>query len=260
MQYLGTGALAVLLFLASTACVEPASEHRVRANAFLRSGNAESALQECDQGLAKRKGDMPLLILRGKALFELDRLDESRASYAEAVNVNKDKDASPADAHLGLAVIALRKGEPAVARTHFEELVKLNDKDATSLLNVARTCLELKDMECALSRGEAASKIRSDDEGVLYTLGTIYLAAGKPDDAQRVFQHICTVVPGASSCPYGKALVAAKSGDKPKALEHLREAVERKIPNPAQISADPGFASLKDDADFQAVVAQAVAK
>jgi tetratricopeptide (TPR) repeat protein len=260
MQYLRNGALAALFVLAGAACVEPASEHRVRANAFLRSGNAEAAFQECNQGLAKKNGDMALLILRGKALFELDRLDEARASYADALRANKGEDASPAEAHLGLAMIASRQRDPALARTHFEALVKLNDKDATSLLNVARTCLELKDMECAIARGEAAGRLRGDDEGVLYTLGTIYLAAGKLEDATLTFQHICDVVPGAASCPYGKALVAAKSGEKPKALEHLREAIARKIPNPDQIAADPGFASLKDDAEFQALVTKAATK
>jgi tetratricopeptide (TPR) repeat protein len=260
MQYLRNAALAALLLLAGVACVEPSSEHRVRANAQLRAGNADGALQECDLGLAKKKGDMALLILRGKALFELDRLDEARASYTEALAAERAKDATPAEAHLGLGMIASRKREPAVARQHFEELVKLNDKDATSLLNVARTCLELKDMDCAVARGEEAGKLRGDDEGVLYTLGTIYLAAGKLSDAELTFNHICEVVPGAASCPYGKALVAAKSGDKTKALEHLREAISRKVPNPDQIAIDPFFASIKDDPEFQALVAKAAAK
>ena len=259
MQFFRNAALAALLFFAG-ACVEPASEHRVRANAMLRAGNAAGALVECDQGLAKKKGDMALLILRAKALFELDRLDDARASYNEALAADRAADASPAEAHLGLGMIASRKREPAVARTHFEELVKLNDKDATSLLNVARTCLELKDMECAIARGEAAGRLRGDDEGVLFTLGTIYLAAGKPDDAELTFNHICDVVAGAASCPYGKAMVAAKSGNKTKALEHLGEAVSRKIPNPDQIAVDPIFASLKDDPQFQALITKATAK
>jgi len=50
-----------------------------------------------------------------------------------------------------------------------------------------------------------------DEEGVLYTLGTVYLAAGKLKEAEMTFQHICDVVPAASSCPYGVALVAAWS-------------------------------------------------
>jgi tetratricopeptide (TPR) repeat protein len=248
---------AAIALLFAVGCVEPAAEHRVRANAFLRAGDADAAVKETETGLSKKPGDAALLILRGKALFELDRLDDARASYTDALATPKAEDSSLADAHLGLAIIASRKKEWAVARTHFEELVKINDQDATSLLNVARTCLELGDLECAMAKGDAAVRLRGTDEGVLYTVGNIYLNAGKPEEATRAFQRICETIPGAASCPYGQALVAAHAGDKPKALEHLREAVKRKIPNPAQLGSDKGFASLKDDPEFQRLMAEA---
>src|SRR3954468_3051697 len=77
-------AFAVLLVLLA-GCVDRAAEHRVRANAFLRGGDAAAALDECDKGLMEKRGNVPLLILRGKALFELDRLDDARLAYEEAV-------------------------------------------------------------------------------------------------------------------------------------------------------------------------------
>ncbi len=256
---IGTALAVIALAIGGVACVEPATEHRVRANAFLRAGDAEGALKECDLGLTKKEGDPGLQILRGKALFELDRFDDARASYQAAV-AQKDEAGSLAEAHLGLAMIAARKREWPEARARFEELVKINPKDATSHLNVARACLELKDMACAIEHGETAGKLRGDEEGVLYTLGTIYLAAGKPTEAELTFKHICEVVPNASSCPYGVALVAAKGGDKAKALASLRDAVGRKIPNPEHIATDPGFASIRDEQEFKDLVAQATAK
>ncbi len=68
------------------------------------------------------------------------------------------------------------------------------------------------------------------------------------------------MIPGASTCPYGLALVAAKKGDKPRALEQLREAVKRKLPSPEKIALEAGFAQYKDDAEFQAIVEQAKQK
>jgi hypothetical protein len=65
------------------------------------------------------------------------------------------------------------------------------------------------------------------------------------------------VVPGAASCPYGQALVAARAGDKALALRALDEAVRRKLPNPDRIAADPGFSSLKDDPEFQKIAMRA---
>ncbi len=249
---------ALLLIVGATACVDKAAEHRVRANAFLRGGDAAGALKEIDEGLAEKKGDVALLILRGKALFELDRFDDARAAYQAALDAAKGSDPrSLAEAHLGLGMIATRQKDWTAARAQFELLVKINDKDGASHLNVAKTCLELKDLECAVTHAEAAGRVRGDEEPVLYTLGTVYLAAGKLKEAELTFQHICEVVPGVASCPYGLALVAARSGDKKKALAELDNAVRRKLPNPDRVAADPGFAAIKDDPEFQKIVARA---
>lgn len=248
----------LLISAAALGCVDAPTEHRLRANAFLRGGDAAAAVKECDAGLEKKKDDIPLLILRGKALFELERLDDSKASYASAVTAGKDLgEAALAEAQLGLAMIAFRQKDFAEARKRFEALVSVNPKDATSQLNVARVCLELKDIDCAVTHAETAGKLRGDEESVLYTLGMVYLAADKPKEAELTFDHICAIVPGASSCPYGIALVAAKTGDKSRALAKLKEAVDRKVPNPHQIGSEPAFASIKDDPEFAAIVAKA---
>jgi tetratricopeptide (TPR) repeat protein len=239
--------------------VDQAAEHRVRANAFLRGGDADAALKECDDGLAQKKGNVPLLILRGKALFELDRLDDARAAYQAGLDADKGGEGhSLAEAYLGLAMVATRQKDWLTARKHFETLVGINPKDGSSHLNVAKACLELKDIECAVHHAEEAGRLRGNEEPVLYALGTIYLAAGKPQEAELTFQHICEAAPGVASCPYGLALVAARAGDQKKALEQLDEAVRRKLPNPDQIAADPGFASIKDDPEFQRIAARAL--
>lgn len=250
---------ALALGLTASGCVEAATEHRVRANAFLRAGDAQAALKECDLGLSKKQDDASLQILRGKALFELDRLDDARGAYQAAVD-QKGEAGSLAEAHLGLAMIGLRKRDLPAARSHFEQLVRINEKDATSHMNLARTCLDMKDLDCAVKHGESAGRLRGDEVGVLYTLGTIYLAADKPKEAELTFKHICEVAPTASACPYGVALVAARAGDKARALAELREAVSRKIPDPEKIATDPGLASLRDEPEFKELVAKATAK
>src|SRR3984957_11048900 len=100
--------VAALLLLGG--CVDHAGEHRVRANAFLRGGDAASALKECDEGLAGAKGDLALLILRGNALFELDRLDDAAQAYQAALDAGRDEPPRAlADAQRGLAMIASRQ-------------------------------------------------------------------------------------------------------------------------------------------------------
>jgi hypothetical protein len=251
--------IALLLSVAQAGCLDKSSEHRIRANAFLRGGDAQSAVNECDQGLAIKKNDPALLILRGKALFELDNLDEAHKSYERAIEAGDGQDPRGLiEAHVGLAMIGSRRGDWNEARHHFEEVVKADQgKNASSHLNVARACISLKDMDCALQHAETAGHLAGNDEATLFTLGTVYLSADKPAEAEKTFQHICDVIPGASSCPYGVAMVAAKTGDKTKALAKLKEALDRKVPDPARVLTDPAFASLKDDPQLQAMVASA---
>jgi tetratricopeptide (TPR) repeat protein len=236
--------------------VDKPTEHRVRANALLRGGDAAGALAECDRGLAAAPRDPALHILRGKALFELDRLDDAAAAYAAAVEVARARGLEPralAEAQLGLAVIATRCGRLDEARVRFRALVDLDARNADAQLNLARVCLQLEDLGCALEHGEQAGRLRGDGEDVLFTLGRIYVVSRKLDEADRTFAHICEVVPGASSCPYGAALVAAHRGDKARALAKIEEALARKLPSPHKLGDDPLLAPLADEPAFRAL-------
>ncbi|MBK8251963.1 MAG: tetratricopeptide repeat protein [Polyangiaceae bacterium] len=251
--------VALFISLSQAGCLEKSSEHRIRANAFLRGGDAQSAVGECDLGLAIKKDDVALLILKGKALFELSKLDEAKASYEKAIDAGQNEDKRGLiEAHMGLAMIASRAGDWKVARNHFEKIVEADEgKNAQSQLNLARACVSLKDMECALKHGELAGRMANTDEATLFTLGTVFLSAEKPAEAEKTFERICEVVPGAASCPYGIAMVAAHKGDKPRALAKLKEAIDRKVPEPARIVNEPWFSKIKDDPEFLALVAAA---
>jgi tetratricopeptide (TPR) repeat protein len=254
---------ALITSIAASGCLDKSSEHRIRANAFLRGGDAQSAVNECDLGLALKKDDPALLILKGKALFELSKLDEARSAYDLALAQAQGQDPRGfIDAHVGVAMIASRQGDWKLARSHFERVVEAHKDErkgapASAHLNVARACVSLKDYKCAIDHAEIAGRLAGNDEATLFTLGTVYLSADKPAEAEKTFQHICDVVPAAASCPYGVAMVAAKSGDKPRALAKLKEAIERKVPEPDRIPNEPYFASIKDDPEFLALVAVA---
>ena len=250
--------LAALLLFTAVGCVDKPTEHRVRANAYLRAGEAEKALAECDAGLAANPGDVSLLILRGKALFELERYAPARESYTQAIEKGSSLEPRAlSEAHLGLAMVAVRTNDHAEARRQFQKLVDINGRDADARLNLARVCLQLNDVECALQHGVEAGHLRGNDESVLFTLGRIYVVAKKFDEAEKTFAHICEVVPGAASCPYGLALVAAQRGDRQRALDKLREAIDKKLPNPAKIADDPLLAPIKEDVEFQKLASQA---
>ncbi len=257
MRWLRTLVVAASLSLAG-GCVDKPTEHRVRANAYLRGGDAEKALTEIDAGLGHAPKDVSLLILKGKALFELERYPEAKAAYDAAIDAGETLgDKALTEAYLGRAMVAMRQEDYATARAGFHKLVEIDGKNSHARINLARICLQLDDLDCALTHGVEAGHLQGDSEEVLFTLGRIYTVAKKYDEAEKTFQHICEVVPGAASCPYGVALVAAQRGDKERALDKLREAIQRKLPNPDKLGDDPLLATLKGDPGFDALAKSA---
>jgi tetratricopeptide (TPR) repeat protein len=253
--------LGLLVLLAGAlACVEQSTEHRIRANALFKSGDYAGALQECRLGLAQKPEDASLWILEGKTAFELGDLGQARIAYEHAVSLGQSqKRLFLGDAYLGLAIIFTREQNWQQAREQFLHLLGQNPQDGSSHANLARVDLELGRVDEAVEHAEAAAKTRGNDEQVLFTLGKVYLAANKPDEADRTFAHICEVVPTSASCPYGMALVALQKDDRARAMAKLREAIERKIPHPDRLESDPALAPPHHDPEFVALVTAAAA-
>jgi tetratricopeptide (TPR) repeat protein len=250
--------LIAALALATLGCVNHATEHRVKANAYFRGGQYAEALEECDKGLANKPDDVGTLILRAKSLFELDRVSEAKADFARAVALGGGKGGPYlGDAYLGLAIVASRAKDWKEARAEFEKLLATDPDDVGTRTNLARVCLELGDFPKAEEHAEVAVSLRPQDEAGLFMLGRVLLAEGKLDEAATAFSRIGASSPRAASAPYGLAMVFARKGDRTSALAKLSEAVALKVPNPGEIALDPAFASLKDDPDFSRIVALA---
>jgi tetratricopeptide (TPR) repeat protein len=233
-------------------------EHRIRANALFKSGDYREALVECERGLEAKPEDVGLWVIKGKTAFELGDFAIARAAYKEAISRGQGhRGVFLADAYLGLAIIATREQKWEEAREGFSRLLELNPADGTSHANLARVDLELGKVAEAVEHAEAAARSRGADEQVLFTLGKVYLAASRPDDAQKTFEHICEVVPTSASCPYGLALVALDKNDTHLALAKLKEAVDRKIPNPDKLANDPALARLRESPEFVSLAAAA---
>jgi len=241
-------------------CVEPSAEHRIRANALFKSGDYAGALEECRSGLHAKPDDAPLLVLEAKTAFELGDLRGAESAYQQAVAAGSGRrGVFLGDAYLGLAVIATREQRWADARQRFLELIAIAPADASSHANLAKVDLELGKLDEAVDHAEQAARALGNDEGVLFTLGKVYVAAARLDDAEKTFEHICQVVPRSSSCPYGIALVAMKRGENGRAIVKLREAIDHQMPHPEKLGDEPLFGPLKNDPEFQALVAQAAA-
>jgi len=250
--------VALVLTAMPSGCVERSTEHRIRANALFKSGDYREAWVECQRGLESKPDEVSLWILKGKTAFELADLAGARASYERGLSLAAGRRGIfLGDAYLGLAVIATREQKWDDARQQFLHLLELNPADGSSHANLAKIDLELGKTEEAVHHAEQAARTRGGDEHVLFTLGKVYLAAGRAADAEKTFEHICEVVPSSASCPYGLALVALEGNDVRLAIAKLREAVDRKIPHPDKLADDPALARLKQNPEFSALAAAA---
>ncbi len=250
--------VALAILCVQGGCVERSTEHRIRANALFKSGDYRQALEECDRGIESKPDDASLWVLKGNTAFELADLVQARQAYSRALVLGAGKrGVFLGDAYLGLGVISTREQKWDDARQQFLHLLDLNPNDGSSHANLAKVDLELGQIDDAVHHAEEAGRSRGADEQVLFTLGKVYLAAGRSDDAQKTFEHICEVVPTSASCPYGLALVALQKNDATGALARLKEAVDRKIPHPEKLADDPALARLKNDPGFVALAASA---
>ncbi|MFP6685658.1 MAG: tetratricopeptide repeat protein [Polyangiaceae bacterium] len=240
-----------IMLATATGCVDKPTECRVRAMALFKADQHDEALKACDEGLKVAPENVALHIIQGKALFELGRIDEAGEAYESALKYGAKRPASElTEALLGLGMVALQKKNWSTAKARFVALSEANPKDGRAQLNLARICLQMKDLPCALKHGEQAGRMRGRSEDVLFTLGRIYLVAKKYEEADKTFSRICEVVKKAASCPYGRALVAAQRGDTKAALVQLKLAVDRKLPNPAELTNDPLFAPIAKEPAF----------
>ena len=135
-------------------CVDNATEHRVRANAFFRGGDYTSALKECELGLEAKPDDVGTLILRGKSFFELGQSDAAKEDFEHAVQLGEGRSKIYiGDAYLGLAIVASRKRDWSEAKNEFEKLLGLDPQDVGTHANLARVDLELGDLTHEGARG-----------------------------------------------------------------------------------------------------------
>ncbi len=108
------------------------------ADAALLGGAPAMALEVSDEILSKNPADLPALLRKGEALYQLRRYDESEATLDRALKI------SPANAAalLGLGRIGLAR-DPAKAAKLFSEVLAGDRRNATALndLGIARDLL-----------------------------------------------------------------------------------------------------------------------
>lgn len=149
---------------------------------------------------------VPAEIASGFAALRQGDLPAARRGYSAAMAI----DPSNLDAHLGLATVEARSGNRTSAAMHYRKALELDPRNPTALAGLTA----LGDF----SRPEAIeARVRSDlaaspDSGALhFTLGNVYAAEGRWNEAQAEFFEAHRIDPSSADVMFNLAV----------ALDHL---------------------------------------
>ncbi|MCA1688092.1 MAG: tetratricopeptide repeat protein [Actinobacteria bacterium] len=157
-------------------------------------GLIEEALSRFEQALAAAPENPEVIEAVGRALLNLDRLEEAEASFIDALELDPEWVAP----RMGLAMVALRRdepfkivhhleraieadpeypeayvelgryygimGEPALAKATFERWTRRHPEDADMLINAGLTAFDAADYSQALGFFEKAIEVSSNEE------------------------------------------------------------------------------------------------
>jgi Flp pilus assembly protein TadD len=162
------------------------------AEAALRGGSPQTALQLAGSVLARNPGNEAALVVQGDALTELGRLDEARANFGQALRSNPDS----VGAEIGLGRIRLTD-DPAAAEALFLKALQ-HDPRNTAALNDLGVARDLQGNHAGAQQAyRQALGIDPEDSAAEVNLALSLAMSGSANDAVRMLRPMASA-PGAS--------------------------------------------------------------
>ena len=145
-----------------------------------------------------------------------------------------------------------KQGRTAEALALVRPLIQRKDAVDLEAAALAAACLgsEGKHLEAARIDQIVCDATPSNPQG-WNSLGFDLLNAGDLEGALEAYGHALELEPGRASAHYNVARIAARMGNKPKAIEHFVKAVEIQPDYVDRLDEDPDLRPLKDDPDLQ---------
>jgi tetratricopeptide (TPR) repeat protein len=240
-----------MLLLLSVGCAEPGASSIGKGNRAARDGHFEEAVAAFQQACTEAPQLARAHALLGNALWASGKSPEALAAWSQALKL----DPGQLDAALGLARHDLQTGATAAAIDRLDGA--LLRAPSRSDLRTARALALIRrnaegDVAKANEDSEAAFRASPKDPDVLYTRGSVLIAAHRFNEAQSTLDALERASPRSPLAPYGLARLAAAQSRKTDVMLHLRAArsAAGSTWQPEPVAADPAFAFLKDDPDF----------
>jgi tetratricopeptide (TPR) repeat protein len=180
-----TGALCFLAAAAAVpaALVQPAPGDSIPR--LLRSGDPAGALKLIDEALAQAPRDARLWTLRGLALSEMERADESLAAYNKALSL--DPDYLPA--LQGAAEIEYRTRRPEAQRT-LHRILTIDPANVVAHAMLGALAYERQDCTTALAHFRRGDAVVQGNPTALWQAAHCLFVDGHPAEAAERFEKL----------------------------------------------------------------------
>jgi tetratricopeptide (TPR) repeat protein len=222
-------------------------------------GLIEDALARFEQALAAAPENPEVIEAVGRALLNLDRLEEAEASFLEALELDPEWVAP----RMGLAMVALRRdepfkivhhleraieadpeypdayvelgryygsmAEPALAKATFERWTSRHPEDADMLINAGLTAFDAADYAQALEFFEKAAEAASVEEqrsGARTFRANTLDMLGRYDDAVEAYEEVIAETPEWWEAHANLGICHARNGQPARAEAAFRRGLE----------------------------------
>lgn len=195
--------------------------------------------------------------------------------YRDAVDIYKtEADTSAALANkTGIAYQQLEDLDHA--RKYYEKAIKLNPKFAQAINNLGTVYFTKKSYRRAISQYRKALQLQPDSAAFLSNLGTALFARNDYKNAFDAYRRAVAIDPdiferfsatgttiqdqsveNRATQHYYMARVFAANGERDKALQYIRKALEEGFKDKEKFVKEPEFSSLQDDPEFKQIMTQ----
>lgn len=198
----------------------------------------------------------------------------ARKMYREAIELYRQESQSNPIIWNKMGIAYHQMMQLDTAKKHYERAIKLNPKYSEAINNLGTVHYARKGYRRATGYYQKALKLAPLSASIYSNLGTAYFARKKYKDAfvayqkaleldPEVFEHRSTYgvllqersVEERAKFHYYLARTYAKAGVTDRALQYLRKALEEGYKERDKIAEDPEFAALKDNPEFQQLLA-----
>jgi tetratricopeptide (TPR) repeat protein len=194
------------------------------ANSLFISGDAKSALQALDAGLARMPGDYEILLAKASISEKTGNIDTAEKIYLELV----EKDKSDQNPRLMLAGLYERNDRVDQAIESYEKVIMADKGNVVAKNNLAVLLVDFRANEENLNKAKDLIKFLESSEhpALLDTVGWVLFKTGDTEGALTALTKAVSAAPQLKQLNYHIGMVYHAKGDNENARKYLKTATD----------------------------------